>query len=430
MQKKLIAVAVASVLGAPAVALAQTSTVNIYGNITYEYGIADQGTGRPNVDYADTPGGSAIGFRGEEKLGGGMSAWFQCETSADVRGFDQVGLCSRNSAVGFKGGFGNIFFGRWDTPLKRALNQGGGYNETGILGMSFLAYGGSGGSSAQYQQVNAINTESANPAGETNQRQRFKRRETAMSYYESPVFSGFQVLAGFSAATATADTPAFDAVGTSPGSTNQKPRVWSIGGTYSAGPLAIGVGYEVHDDMGDTRAVTDAKDKGWGASAAYTFGGNVKVGLTYLRREWEIAALTGPPVTTDVKTDTWNLQLDWNISGPHGLEASYTWAGDCKGNTRGSGANNTVAGLTGNGGCNAPIKSNGLANSDTGAQAFGIMYTYAFSKRTKVKFGYSVQDNEDNSNRVRIGNTASLTGSPNALGQKLDGFAFHIGHRF
>jgi len=423
MQKKLIAVAVASVLGAPAVALAQTSTVNIYGNITYEYGIADQGTGRPNVDYADNPGGSAIGFRGEEKLGGGLSAWFQCESSADVRAFDQTGLCTRNSAVGLKGGFGNLHFGRWDTPMKRALNMGStGFPETGILGMSWLAYGGSGGGSAIYQN----GAEGA--SGETQQRQRWKRRETGLTYYESPVFSGFQVLGAFSPGNAAADTPAADPVGTAPGTTNQKPRVWSIGGTYSAGPLSLGIGYEEHDDFGFTNAVTDLKDKGWGAGGAYTFGGRIKVGVTYLRREWEIAGSTGP--VTDVKTDTWTVAMDWSIAGPHGLIATYTWAGDCKGNTRGSGVNNTVTGLTGNGGCNAPLRSNGTSNPDTGAQAFGIAYTYAFSKRTKVTLGYVVQDNEDNSNRVRVGNTASLTGSPNALGQKLDGFAAHIGHRF
>src|SRR5665647_355036 len=136
MNKKLMAVAVAGALAVPALAFAQASTVQIYGNITYEYGRSSGGD-RPNVDYADTPGGSAIGFKGEEKLGGGLSAWFQCETTADVRGYDQVGLCSRNSAVGFKGGFGNVHFGRWDTPMKRALNQGTvGATETGLLGMS------------------------------------------------------------------------------------------------------------------------------------------------------------------------------------------------------------------------------------------------------------------------------------------------------
>src|SRR5574339_493367 len=174
MQKKLIAVAVAGVLGAPLVAYAQTSTVNIYGRITYEYGHGDGGSANHSTDYADTPGGSAIGFRGEEKLGGGLSAWFQCETSADVRGIDQVGLCSRNSAVGFKGGFGNLHFGRWDTPFKRALNVGTvGAEETGLQGMSFLPFGGSGGADA---------TASADGP----QRQRWKRREAGLTYYESP----------------------------------------------------------------------------------------------------------------------------------------------------------------------------------------------------------------------------------------------------
>ena len=179
MNKKLMAVAVAGALAVPALAFAQASTVQVYGKITYEYGVSS-GNGRPNVDYADVPGGSAIGFKGEEKLGGGLSAWFQCESSADVRGMDQTGFCTRNSAVGLKGAFGNVHFGRWDTPMKRALNMGTvGATETGLLGMSWVAFGGSGGADA---------TASA----DTIQRQRWKRREAGLSYYESPVFSGFQ----------------------------------------------------------------------------------------------------------------------------------------------------------------------------------------------------------------------------------------------
>ena len=112
MKKKLMAVAVAGALAAPALAVAQTSTVQVYGRITYEYGIIDQGEGQRETDYADSPGGSAIGFRGEEKLGGGLSAWFQCESSADVRALDQTGWCTRNSAVGFKGSWGNVHFDR------------------------------------------------------------------------------------------------------------------------------------------------------------------------------------------------------------------------------------------------------------------------------------------------------------------------------
>ena len=65
MQKRLMAVAVAGVFAAPALVLAQSSTVQLYGRITYEYGYVDQGAGKPSTDLAQTPGGSAIGFRGQ-----------------------------------------------------------------------------------------------------------------------------------------------------------------------------------------------------------------------------------------------------------------------------------------------------------------------------------------------------------------------------
>jgi predicted porin len=392
MQKKLMAIAVAGALGAPAVALAQASTVQIYGNITYEYGIADQGNapggaGRPNVDYADSPGGSAIGFRGEEKLGGGLSAWFQCESSADVRAMDQTGFCTRNSAVGFKGGFGNLHFGRWDTPIKRALNQGSvGSEETGLLGMSFLPWGGSGGADAT-------------ASGDGPQRQRWKRREAGLTYYESPVFGGLQVLAAFSSGNFAADTAALS---TTP---NSKPRIWSFGLTYSAGPLSLGAGYEKHSEFGAHApvAVSDTDDKGWGLSAAYRFG-NVKVGGTYLDRKWETTA------TTELKKRTATIGVEWAIAGPHGLEAMYAWAGDSKGNS--------LVGIGGNGGAAA-------SGSDTGGDAWSVAYTYAFSKRTRVKLGYIRVDNDSRSAAYRVGNTATVN-----AGEDSSAVAFHIRHRF
>ena len=89
MHKKLMAVAVAGAFAAPAVALAQahreSTDKSLMSTALPDQGNAPGGAARPSVDYADTPGGSAIGFRGEEKLGGGMSAWFQCESSADIR---------------------------------------------------------------------------------------------------------------------------------------------------------------------------------------------------------------------------------------------------------------------------------------------------------------------------------------------------------
>ena len=102
MHKKLIAAAVSGLLAAPVVAQAQ-STVQIYGVAEWGYGVLEQGNGRPRVDYNEVTG-SYLGFRGTESLGGGLSAWFQCETTMDIRAFDQTGLCSRNTELSAKPG--------------------------------------------------------------------------------------------------------------------------------------------------------------------------------------------------------------------------------------------------------------------------------------------------------------------------------------
>jgi len=392
MNKKLMAVAVAGALAAPALVMAQSSTVNVYGKITYEYGIVDQGSGQRSTDYADSPGGTEIGFRGEEKLGGGLSAWFQCNTSADVRAMDQIGLCSRNSAIGFKGGWGNLHFGRWDTPMKRALNVGTvGAEETGILGMSFLPFGGSGAGDVSGTGADAgVN------------RQRWKRREAALSYYESPSFNGFQILAAFSSGNAGADLNAAD------GLSNAKPRVQSFAGTYQSGPLGIGFAYERHNDMGAAVAGgQDFDDRAWGLSAAYTFGGNIKVGGTYLAPKFE----TGVGAST--KRKSYTIGVDWAIAGPHSVAAQYAKVSDCKGNGAAITSANT------NGGCAA-------AGPDTGGDAWSLAYSYAFSKRTRVKLGYVRVDNDTNTRSYRIGNSNALTRN----GENVDGYAFHISHTF
>jgi predicted porin len=444
MQKKLIAAAVAGALFAPALASAQTSTVQIYGRATFEYGFADQ-VGRPDSDFGSSPGGAAIGFKGEEKLGGNLSAWFQCESSADTFGQDQRGLCSRNSAVGLKGGFGNVYFGRWDTPFKRAMGQGTvGAEETGLLGMSFLPFGGSGG-------ANATGGAEAH-SGENANRTRWKRREAGGLWYDSPNFGGFQVLAGFTTGNGAADAVDGDA--------NEKPRVISIAGTYTAGPLAVGLGYERHNDFGRylggaatpstgtpascaisptatgalvvgtnvtcTAATASAvptislDDHAWGISAAYTFGGVAKVGFTYMKADYE----TGPGQSMDKKT--WTIGVDWNIAGPHSLHAQYAGADD-------TGGNSTTT-LAANGGVTRPCSAlvAGVCTptaGGTGGDAWSIAYQYAFSKRTTVRFGYVKVDNDGGTTSYRLGEIGSLTGA-SANGSNTDTFAAIIKHSF
>jgi len=357
MQKKLLAVAVAGALGAPAIAMAQTSTVQIYGTAYIEYAWAKQGVAgvaplnkRNNVDILQAPG-SSIGFKGEEKLGGGLSAWFQCESTADIRGQSPEGFCSRNSALGLKGGFGNVFIGRWDTPFKRTIsptNVAG--NDTGVWGTAFLLTGGS--------------TSTLDGSA----RATFKRRQANMINYDSPDFGGFQVMAGYSSING--------ATGTTTSVTNAKSRVMSLGAQYSAGPLYVSGAYEKHRDFGGAGAPAatggTTSDSGWHIGAAYTWG-PVRFGGQYTRQKLEVTS------TTESKVSAWHAGVDWTIVGPHGLRAAYTQAGDIKGNS-------TVP-IAGSSSTRPAAITGGLSGS-TGAKLYQIRYVYTFSKRTEFNFGY------------------------------------------
>lgn len=375
MNKKLMAVAVAGALAAPALAFAQASAVQVYGRITTEYGYVDQGSGRPNTDLLQSPGGSNIGFRGQEKLGGGLSAWFQCESSADVRGVNQDGFCGRNSAIGLKGGFGNFHIGRWDTPFKRAINAGSVsfLNSTGQLGGVFLMTGSSTGTIAP------------------SNRNVWRRREASMLYYESPTFNGFQVLGGYSAANAGASA--------TNATVNPKPRVVSLGGMYHNGPVALGAGYERHNQFAAVGGAND--DRAWTLSGAYTFMGKVKVGLAYIDTKYETSG------TTELTKKNWNLGVDWHIAGPHSLEAFYVRAGDSKGNS-------TIA-----------IGNVAASGSATGAKQYALLYHNALSKRTNVWLGYVKLDNDTNASYALGG-----TGTPTTGGQSQSAWVVRAAHTF
>jgi len=415
MHKKLMAVAVAGALAAPLAAQAQ-STVQIYGVAEWEYGQLEQGSGRPRVDYNEVTG-SYLGFKGEEALGGGLSAWFQCETTMDIRAFDQVGLCSRNSGLGMKGAFGNVWGGRWHTPFSRIFGIGSvGVEETGNLGFSNI-HGGSGSQSAVEQ--------GSGDAGSLG-RQRFRRRESCLTTYETPNLSGFQVGAAVSCGNAASTDGPLTTVTTvagggmtstttvvTSGANNTKPRVYSIAGTYNQGPLGLGLGYQKHDDFGafNTVGARELTDRAWGASARYTFG-PVLLGMTYMDRKWE-------QPDGDLKNRTWTIGGVWTIAGPHQLHFAYGDTGDSKGNSR--------TRIGGQGGAEAPQSAAG-AVSDTGYSMYSLGYQYSLSKRTSVKFGWTHTSNDTNSRANYNYNTQSLSAA--MIGQDQDSYSIIVKHRF
>lgn len=394
MQKKLLAAAVAGALAVPVGAMAGESgggsTVQIYGTAQFEYGRLDQGSGRPRADYMESTG-TYLGFKGQESLGGGLSAWFQCETTMDIRGFETNGLCLRDSGLGLRGGFGNLWLGRWHTPLSRIYSMGNpGQEATGLLGTSNIN-GGSGSASL------AVND--ADTSGSTN-RARFRRRETCLTTYETPKLGNAQVGFAISCGNASADAQASSTAN----GTNLKPRLWSTALNYAQGPLNLGIAYQKHKEVGTFMAAAgthEPTDSAWGAAASYKFG-SFTLGMTYMDRKWGSSA-------GDVSSTTWTVAGEWIVSGPHALVAYYGHTGDAKG------TGSAFSGHTGVG-------------ADTGYQNVNIAYRYNFSKRTSFKAGWTRYDNDANSKALKAFGTGG-----NALlsnGQSTDNYAVMVKHAF
>lgn len=373
MQKKVIALAVAGALAAPAAVMAQ-STVQVYGNLYGEYsfinqGTATNGTDRANPDVLQTPG-SEIGFKGEEKLGGGLSAWFQCTSTADFRGAGPQGFCGRDSAVGFKGSFGNAFVGNWASPFRRAFSVGNvGARSTGVFGSWVLLYGAA-----------ATTLDGANPGS-------FARRQNNSINYDSPKFGGFQFMAQASSTNSGTNDLASAA--------NAKPRTVSLGGTYTAGPLALAAGYEEHNKF----YAAGGDEKGYHVSASYKLGA-VKFGGVYTKQEWDDTAATNGEVSA------WNLGVEWNIRGPHNLAFAYTAADDVDGTSGAIGTRRPAAGV------------------DTGAKQWQVRYLHNLSKRTYVGVGYVSLKTDRNATYGLGGFGAAGTGADSK------GLALNVGHRF
>ena len=156
MHKKLMAVAVVTALAAPAAALAQV-TIGGGLNILYYQHDPKNNDRSKTTDILESSE-SELTIRGSEKLGGGMELWFQCGTSIDGifqgNAATTAGMCTRNSALGFRGAFGNVFFGNWDTPSKLVQNGvRGWFSGTNALygGAGTLLWGGSASGVVNYQ---------------------------------------------------------------------------------------------------------------------------------------------------------------------------------------------------------------------------------------------------------------------------------------
>lgn len=388
MNKKLMAVAVAAALAAPATALAQ---ITVLGRFVAEYGIADQmdqpgaggpnGPGRESADGFNSPA-SWIRFAAEEKLGGGNSIWAQCETrarwGADTNPAQGTsGICDRNSALGFKGAFGNVFIGRWDTAIE---------DSSGLTRI----HGSTGWDGRQHMLTESQDTSNTATNIGINMAQRVQNSIN----YNSPTFGG-----GFAVNLSTTTTGSALNTSAAAGSEGLKGRIYSILAKYAAGPLVGYVGYEKHDD---NQALTSGGRDGASEDMttlglSYVFG-PFKVGFVYTDFDGD-----GIVAGTSVERKAWQLAGEWKVTPAGTVRLGYTQADDYEG---------TDARAT------SPL-------GDQGAKQYSLGYYHALSKRTIVGAYYTAVDNDS-------GGTYNYHGFNTAVkpGDSAGAFVLHAAHNF
>ena len=371
MNKKLIALAVAAATLAPAVVMAQTANpVTLYGRVfeTFESVQSTNGLGglaQPRRNRVSDNANSYIGVKGVEDLGGGLNAWFQIESGAplDVGGGT---LASRNSAVGLQGGFGTVFLGRWNTPLKEASLAMDVWGDLTIASLT------------------AVMDDQGN----------FHLRANNTVGYWSPVINGFQ--GKFHYIAPENKTTGAGAV---------SPVAYSLSATYTAGPFLAGYAYEQHKDRTGAEPPVAATTCLGATCAGYTekehavFGSAV-VGPFKFTALYEQITKNSPVVFNVPKQKAYLVSATYNV-GKGAFVAQYMQAKDAL----------------------AQLPNNPTHNK---IQNFSVGYQYNVSKRTQLNALYT----ETFNNYGTAGNFGANKLAGLTSGQDVKGVSVGIKHVF
>lgn len=349
MQLKRLALAV--IAAAPLCAFAQTN-VTIYGVV--DAGLSKEDTGAPNGKRtlqlnSGNQSSSRFGFRGSEDLGGGMKAIFNLEGGYDVStGVGDSALFGRRSVVGLESEFGTLTIGREYSPIAAIAGA------TDALGQGF--YG---------SNLSAFN----NTFGGAH----LTRRLSNSVNYKSNTYSGFSLLAAYSAGEQASPTP----------NTTPAPDSLNLRGValqYSNGGLYIGGGYHEYNRL------AAGKDKESAIGAAYKFG-DFEVKGNYM-----VGDQTGPN----------NKFEQYNIGGTYSLNANKFFVN---------------------------YQQNKL---ETGAKgnAVTLAYSYNLSKRTNLYASYAKLDNNNLAAFGLFASTPSVVPPAAALGSDPSALSLGIRHSF
>lgn len=322
MQKKLIALAVAGLLSAPAFA---QSNVTLYGTIDYGFSslgdnIADGIKSRSGIDSGISKQ-NRIGFKGVEDLGNGLKAVFVLETGLNG---DQGSLFgdgnARQSYAGIAGGFGTVAFGRHYTP--------------------------------QHLFTSAVDPFAKNGLGSAGNVLIQERRLNNLAAYISPTWSGFNFIAaytfngtsayGFGETTTDVTLPVDGGNGTvtipvfngnnEAFQNHGDIQAWAIAPSFTWGNLFVAANYH-QATINQTLPGTSDVDalQAYDLYGSYDFG-FVKLGATIGQRITDREALrvvTGNPlVDEDSKVTQWMIGATFKVTPNDSILASYSQASE------------------------------------------------------------------------------------------------------
>jgi predicted porin len=241
MQKKLIALAIASAFSAPV--FADNANFTFYGVADVSYDVVTTGDGTTTANGATAVTGvtkqvvssnvSKFGFKGAEDLGDGLAAIWQIEQQINIDDAAKNTFASRNTFAGLKGDFGTVLLGIHDTPYKLSTRK------LDVFGDSIAD---------NRALLGAVSGTSAAAA--------FDGRQSNALAYISPKMGGM--------------TAAIARVNLKEANTNNTQlngSALSLGVMYDAAPFYGGVGYEKHDlDYAAVGANESAAKVGFGFS--------------------------------------------------------------------------------------------------------------------------------------------------------------------
>lgn len=280
MQKKLIALAVAGLVSAPAFA---QSNVTIYGIADAYVGFGKQGGYDLTGVQSGGLSGSRLGFRGTEDLGNGLKAVFVLEQGFNIdTGTDMAAGNSfaRQAFVGLGGAFGTVALGRQYAP---------GYDQT------YDALVSSGIS------PHAVLTADAGTTIAPNSNARWSNSVSYKGSFSGVTVRGIYSMDAVEGVATVADPSDDDAYG--------------LGLEYANGPLKVGAVYQMVQL--DKVAGQGADQEEWMIGGSYDFG-VVKLDASYQEAEG-----LGNAKGSANEADLWQVGLTVPVSAAGNVHLAY-----------------------------------------------------------------------------------------------------------